>query len=68
MIGMLLDAADSISLSDLKSLSDLAKSLEETMVAAFSDFSVDFKDDKLILARNAAHLMREYFIWLSDEC
>jgi hypothetical protein len=57
---MLLSSADSTSLTDLKSLSDLARSFEETMEVAFSNFGVDFKADKLVLARNAAHLMREY--------
>ena len=60
MIGTLLSSADSINLTDLKSLSDLAGSFEETMEVAFSNFGVDFKADKLVLARNAAHLMREY--------
>jgi len=60
MIGTLLGSADSISLSDLKSLSDLARSFEETMEVALSNFGVDFKADKLVLARNAAHLMREF--------
>lgn len=60
MIGMLLSSADSTSLEDLKALSDLAGSFEETMEVGFSNFGVDFKADKLVLSRNAAHLMREY--------
>jgi hypothetical protein len=60
MIGMLLDSADSISLTNLKSLSNLAESLEETMEVALSKFTFDFKADKLVLTRNAAHLMRKY--------
>jgi len=59
MIGTLLGSADSISLSDLKSLSDLAGSFEETMEVALSNFGVDFKADKLVIARNVAHLMRK---------
>jgi hypothetical protein len=59
MIGMLLASADSTSLSDLKCLSNLAGTLEETMEVGFSNFSPEFKNDKLVLARNAAHLMRK---------
>jgi hypothetical protein len=65
---MLLSSADSTNLSDLKSLSDLAGSFEETMEVAFSNFGVDFKGDKLVLARNVAHLMRECLIILKMMC
>jgi hypothetical protein len=59
---MLLSSVDSTSLTDLKSLCDFAGSFEETMEVALSNFGVDFKADKLVLARNAAHLIREYLI------
>ena len=59
MISMLLESAYSTSLDDLKSLSDMAGSLEETMDVALTRFSLDFKGDKLVLIRNAAHLMRK---------
>jgi hypothetical protein len=51
--------SDSIDESSCASLQDLASALEETMETGFSNYSSAFKSEKLVLVRNAAHLMRE---------
>ena len=51
--------SDSLDESCSESLKDLGSALEETMEAAFSNYSLEFKIEKLVLVRNASHLMRK---------
>lgn len=51
--------SDSIDESSCESLKELGLALEETMETAFSNYSLEFKIEKLVLVRNAAHLMRK---------
>lgn len=59
IIGILLKMSDSLDESCCESLKDLGSALEETMETAFSNYSLEFKIEKLVLVRNASHLMRK---------
>jgi len=51
--------SDTIDELSCESLKELGSALEETMEAALSNYSLEFKVEKLVLVRNAAHLMRK---------
>jgi len=51
--------SDTIDELSCESLKELGSALEETMEAALSNYSLEFKVEKLVLVRNAAHIMRK---------